>query len=144
MNATETIADATAAAERRAEIAAGYRQLADLIEQVPQFGDEISDTETIMVYVYEDAAARLAALARAIPGRVEKHADESWFGFTFDIDGGRKIQVYSSRSAVCERVVVGTETIETQVEIEPAKTETKLIEREIVEWRCEPLLSRVV
>lgn len=132
------------AAQRRKEVADGYRAFADLIEQVPELGDEVSDEERILVYVYEDAAKRLAAIARSLPGRVDKLADSDYFGFDYDLGGGRTIQVYSSRSAVCERVVVGTETIETQVEVEPAKTETKLVEREVVEWRCEPLLSKVV
>lgn len=127
---------------RTADIAAAYRKLADLIEQVPEFGEVFSDTETI--HVYAGDAKTLAAIARGIPGRVNKEANENYYGFTADLGGGRTLNVFSTRERVCERVVVGTETVETQVEIEPAKTETKLVEREVVEWRCEPLLSKVV
>jgi hypothetical protein len=129
--------------QRRKDIAESYRTLADLIEEIPELGDEFSDTERILVYVWEDAAEKLSKLARRLPGRVEKVAGRSYFGFEYDMGGGRVLHVYSSRSAVCERVVVGTEKVEVEVEVEPAKTETKTEEREVVEWVCAPLLSKV-
>ncbi len=51
--------------------------------------------------------------------------------------GGIKLQHQATRDEVCERRVVGTETVEVPDPDAPLVT----IEREIVEWDCKPLLG---
>ena len=54
---------------------------------------------------------------------------------------GVKLKVVVAREAVCERVVTGTERFTVPaMEAVPERTEI----REIVEWRCEPLLAEGV
>ena len=51
--------------------------------------------------------------------------------------GGVKLQHQAARDEVCERRVVGVETVEVPDPDAPLVT----IEREIVEWDCKPLLA---
>jgi hypothetical protein len=80
-------------------------------------------------------------IIRAVGGHWTKIPDTySDFMFRQDRDGLR-FEVMVTREAVCERVVTGTETVTVPaVAAQPARTE----EREVVEWRCEPLLAQAV
>ena len=82
---------------------------------------------------------RLAAeVIRTIGGKWDKDPGET-FRFRRTL-GGLRLHVSVEREAVCERVVTGTETFTIPaVKAQPERTE----EREIVEWRCEPLLAGV-
>lgn len=54
---------------------------------------------------------------------------------------GLHLDVAVAREAVCERIVTGTELVTVPaVAAQPERTE----EREVVEWRCEPLLAEAV
>ena len=93
----------------------------------------------------EDAAdqkAKAALMLRTLGGKWAKDfdwrdADRADFRQTRD---GLNLRVTVNRSAVCERVVVGEETVTLPaVEAQPERTET----REVVEWRCESVLAEV-
>jgi hypothetical protein len=91
----------------------------------------------------EDHAAQKAAataLIKAIGGRWDKvnYGDhDTTFRFTQKRDG-LGLTVTVQREAVCERIVTGVETVPVPaVEAKPERTE----DREVVEWRCEPVLS---
>lgn len=79
-----------------------------------------------------------AGILKAIGGKWDKDPNpDERFNFTQARDGlNLKVQV--EREAVCERVVTGTETVTI-----PAKAAVpeQVVEREVVEWRCEPLLA---
>jgi hypothetical protein len=130
----------------RAGYIAGLRALADVLERhadlpLPSYGTaEYSPIYLAFFGAY--AREELAAAARVMPCRLDKDATEKWF----NLDGwlhGLRIQLTAVRDAVCERVVLGTETVVTTVP-DPA-VEVPLVEvteqREIVEWRCGPLLA---
>jgi hypothetical protein len=53
--------------------------------------------------------------------------------------GAATVEVYALRDNVCERRVVGFETVEVPDPDAPLVT----VEREVVEWACHPILSEV-
>lgn len=86
-------------------------------------------------------AEQLAAVARILAdraplGAVEKDQDDDYarvtrrFGTVF-------VEAYAQRETVCERIEVGTETVEVPDPDAPKVT----IERPVYEWRCAPLLE---
>ena len=86
---------------------------------------------------------RLAAdIVRLHAGPWAKDARGDQFAFeNKDSLPGIKLRVTVARAAVCERVVTGTERFTVPaMEAVPERTEI----REIVEWRCEPLLAEAV
>lgn len=89
-----------------------------------------------------DQKATAARIVAAIGGTWEKLPDTYSTGFTFRQErDGLKLDVQVEREAVCERVVTGTETVTIPAKpAQPERTET----REVVEWRCEPLLAEAV
>lgn len=124
----------------RPAYAEGLRHLADLIETgAAPF--PYGPMSLFLAFGSIPAAEQPAAardLIRALGGGTySKDASDA----TMSLDGmcgGVPIRIYVLRDAVCERVVVGTETVEVpaQPAIE-AHTET----REIVEWHCGSLLD---
>jgi hypothetical protein len=111
----------------RTEYVAGLRQLADLLEQhdelpLPHEGRKHAPM-TFYFLSGTDPKAKMVAAVRALPVPLLKGPRDDNY---FDLNGtlhGLTIRLCAYRAAVCERVVVGTETVET------------------VEWRCSPLLS---
>lgn len=83
-----------------------------------------------------------AEIVRALGGKWNKEESGDDFRFAQQRDG-IDYTILVKRSAVCERIVVGTETVTVPAmparEALPARIET----REVVEWRCEPLLADV-
>jgi hypothetical protein len=80
-------------------------------------------------------------IIRAIGGHWDKVPD-TYSDFTFIQErDGLRLFMQVTREAVCERVVTGTETVTIPAKAAvPERTET----REVVEWRCEPLLAEAV
>jgi hypothetical protein len=88
----------------------------------------------------ENARATAAEVVRSIGGTWERgEANYSGPLATWDQErDGLFLFVQVSRDEVCERIVTGTEAVLIPaVEAQPERTET----REIVEWRCAPLLA---
>ena len=85
---------------------------------------------------------RLAAeIVRLHRGPWVKQERGESFAFENTNIPGVKLKVLVAREAVCERVVTGTERFTVPaMEAVPERTEI----REIVEWRCEPLLVEAV
>lgn len=116
-------------------LVAGLRACADWMEANPALPLPYDPKLQIMSV---DTKAEVAALARQM-GRCEKTANESmfkvvkWFG-PFRVEG----VVY--REQICERIVVGTQTVVVpEVKAQPARVEV----REVVEWKCGSLMSSV-
>lgn len=88
-----------------------------------------------------DQKSQATAIIQALGGKWDKDFDwdddinRADFKQTRD---GFDMRVTVHRDAVCERVVVGEEVVTVKaVEAVPERTET----REVVEWRCAPLLA---
>jgi hypothetical protein len=117
----------------------GLRRLADWLDANPQVdvpwtGSEY-DPLQIGVWV---AKEKLAAIVKALPGTVEKDYSADNVVRVNATFGDLHVSAYAGRSEVCERVVTGTETVTVPaVEAKPEHTEV----REVVEWRCHPILA---
>lgn len=136
-------------------IAAALRQAADLLDQHPDIGPGVYITAgdryastgegyaELNWYLHIDhkdtgeQKAKAAQIVRALGGKWDKvdHGGDMTFR---QQRGPVRLDVQVKREAVCERVVVGTETRTVPaVEAQPERTETV----EKVEWRCQPLLA---
>lgn len=87
----------------------------------------------------DEAGQKVAAqeIVRSLGGQWSKvdHGDRMVFRQERD---ALQLDIVVVREAVCDRVVTGTETVTIPaVEAQPERTEV----REIVEWRCQPLLA---
>jgi len=126
--------------DNRAALVAGLRALADDIERstgpLPTHPPEAK----WLIFGDEGQKETAAEIVRTIGGKWDKgrrHGGDL-FDFTKDYGGGVLAEVIVDRSEVCERVVTGTETVTLPaIEAQPERIE----EREIIEWRCEPLLT---
>lgn len=139
-----------ATADPRAEYIAGLRMLADLLErhsEVPLPSTGRTMPIDIWVTREEDQAAKLAELARLLPGRKTKSqvgSQGQWFCLTAHLRG-LKVEVTADRNEVCEKVVTGSrEVIEEVPDPEllaavPVIKRTKVVEE--FEYRCRPLLA---
>ncbi|MBA2952157.1 hypothetical protein GON03_19255 [Nocardioides sp. MAH-18] len=82
-----------------------------------------------------DAARTIIA---ALGGKWTKNPWDDRFDFARPLDGGITLQIFAHRDQLCERIVTGSETVTIPaVEAQPERTE----QREVVEWRCHPLLA---
>lgn len=124
---------------------AGLRTLADLLDQNPDLPLPYNGSSSALLWIIggSDQRATLSAVARAIPGVKTKGVRGDYFDVCGQIEGLR-VQVIADRDQVCERVVVGTETVTREVPDPdvPMVTVTEIVEQ--VEWRCRPLLSPAV
>lgn len=131
------------------DYAAGLRQLADLIEANPHLPVP-THLQHFLVWSLHDADAMRAlgfAALRAGAASVDKsyHNDYLTLDITF---GPIIVQGFAWRHAVCERVLVGTDTEiveepdpEAPLVTIPDPTVTKRVERTVerYEWRCAPV-----
>ena len=125
-----------------AEVAAGLRQLADLIDATP--GIRVAYTD-LHVWSVDDREV-MADLARAALGAgamIEKNITDTMYNLDVKF-GPITAGALAMRDRVCERVVVGTREV-TEMVPDPAVEPVPLVERtrteEIVEWVCSPLLA---
>lgn len=124
-------------------IVTGHRRVADLLEQYPDLAAPIVTSGgqvswSLWSFECPDGVpAMVAAIRRAVGGKWTKREQQglSEPEMVFEREG---YSITVKREAVCVRRVVGTETVTVPaVEARPETT----IEREIVEWDCEPVLS---
>lgn len=136
----------------RAEYIAGLRMLADLLEahpelEAPHTGASNYASISVVPWGADAQREQLAAWARVLPGRKDKK--EGGEGGKYLRLEGRlgalHIQVLCDRDEVCERIVVGTETVTETVPDPEALAAVpqieRTVEREIVKWECRPLLA---
>lgn len=112
---------------------------ANLLKQNPEIPAPSVGTYGVMWHLYtwehEDVRAVAATIRRLLGGKWDKKADEGRGRMEFTHDD-YKITV--DREAVCTRRIVATEKVTLPaVKAQPART----VEREVVEWDCEPLLA---
>ncbi len=136
----------TATDDTRRAFTAGLRELAAWLDEHPDvpIPYELNLRAYVSSYVRpgeKDARATLAATARAM-GSCDKDAVGDYFAVRRDF-GLFSYEVFTTRDAACERVVVGVETVTEAVPDPdfPAPMVERTVEREVVEWRCPPLLA---
>jgi hypothetical protein len=125
-----------------AQQSASLRALADFIDANPDlpWAGYIGDRHS-WTLIYSDPADFAAFAAK--PGGWRKHAyDGSDGGGNFelvrDFGDAVSLKIVAPRSTVCERRVVGTET----VEVPDPDAPTITVEREVVEWTCGSVLAK--
>lgn len=125
--------------ERRA-FCGGLRELADVLER----GVNIP-LPSPNANAFPSSAKEFAAAVREIPGRLDKRTWGESMG-TPHMEVSRKFgpitfSLSTPRSKVCTPKVIGTEKVEVEEVVKPAVTEKKLVERDVIQWECEPLLG---
>jgi hypothetical protein len=129
-------------------IPAALREAADLLDQHPELPAPYITTLSVgrarlAWYIALDTKdliaqkATAALIVKTLGGKWDKGERENDFDFC-QRRGLLNLHIQVDRPAVCERVVVGTETV--TVPGKPAEPE-RTVEREKVEWRCQPLLA---
>jgi hypothetical protein len=118
----------------------GLRDLADFYETVPEDVPlPFAFQSELLVFLHDNAKEHL----RHIGSFEKRFEDLTSFGFiAVKKVGIFDLHFYAKRSDVCVRNVVGTRTI--PAETIPATREQFIPEHEeeIVEWDCEPVLTR--
>jgi hypothetical protein len=120
----------------RQEAIAGLRALADFLDANP----DAKLPHNVQAMECVQSADALATRVRDLGGSWEKGTDESYFELTRSFGPRVSYQVFATRANVCERVVVGTEEVEVK-EYPAVEPITKTVTREVVEWRCPPILA---
>lgn len=136
----------------RTPIAPGLREAADLMDAHPDLVQPYLTTGVwgrvrlswyLTIDTDDDAEQKVLAveIVRAVGGKWDKGPDGEHFNLRRE-HGLLDLHVQVRREAVCEKVVVGVETVTIPAteaaDAQPERTE----EREVVEWRCdEPLLA---
>jgi hypothetical protein len=130
----------------RSDFTNGLRELADILDANPDLPLPYSGTGSELLWIArhgEDHKAFAQTFARVVPGTLTKSVRGTDFDLIGSV-GGVQVQLIVDRDAVCERVVTGIETVtisaKPATDPEPERTE----ERELVEWRCQPLLAEEV
>ena len=98
------------------------------------------DGDRLLAYARD--ADEFAALVRELKdgaalGTVTKTANDNYETVTRAFSETVRLDVYTSRELVCERVQVGVETVEVPDPDAPKIT----VERPIYEWDCKPVLA---
>ena len=139
----------TTSTDPRADYIAGLRALADLLESTEEL--PLPNTDTVYWYLFgsanltlEEQKTEALRIVRMLPGKQDKETTGDLYRLTGHVRG-LQTQVIVERDAVCERVVVGTRTVEVEepdpeaVAALPKVRRTEVVEQ--VEWRCHPLLA---
>lgn len=132
--------------DRAAEMAAGLRALADMIQAHPEVVDDLRYPLNWMM-TSVDGRTEVSRLARAgakSGAAVKKHGTDRFAGVDIAF-GPVNLRVYADREEVCERVVTGTREVTKEVPdpealaAVPTVTVTEVVED--VEWRCASFLA---
>lgn len=124
------------------ETVQGLRALADFIEANPGLPWDPTYWE---LGVYGINAEDAAAFARSTGtwDKIPAGSDGELLKIQRSF-GPIKLGVFARRDEVCEKVVVGTETVAIPDPVALAAVPTVEVEREVVEWKCRPLLATEV
>ena len=128
----------------RTEYIDRLRKLADLLEAKPEL--ILPDITKSTIKFWCEDAAQTAETAKLMPTGWAKNNpttsgyDADYYRLTGNWEGA-SVVVVALRSDVCERVIVGTETV--TVPAVKAALET-VVQRPVYEYQCEPLLAKAV
>ena len=114
----------------------GLRGAADWFEQHPEYAPTYSD------HVFNEFVNGKEDLVAALPafGKAEKVPDGLYFSLRKRFSRNVMFDLNAPREQVCSAVVVGKETVTEKV---ATGYEEQTVERDIIEWRCDPLLVKV-
>lgn len=114
----------------RAMVIAGLRAAADFLEHHPDV--PTPEHTTLTTYIWGDQSrSRLAAIARAL-GRCDKRSEHGFFRVSRSF-GPIALSYDATSEQVCDRIEVGTETLEETVEVCP-RCESELTVDEQSGW----------
>lgn len=122
------------------EMAAGLRAVADLLVAHPELAEKARYSfDQVNLYVDDIDEIRAFVHAGLAHGaKITKAASEQYLTAELRWSAGLVgLDVFAKREKVCERVVVGTETVEIPDPDAPKIT----VERDVVEWKCRPILA---
>jgi len=130
---------------KRTELASNLREFADFLDN---YGHDIPDVNVDVssrVWSWTSASDVPTAIALALRAgmkgadEVTKEYSDNYFRLYLSF-GELQYRVLCDRDEVCERTVVGTETVMESVPPEGEWTE-QAVEKDVVEWVCNPLLA---
>lgn len=133
-----------------ADLIAGLRSLAGMLEARPDLARRIRYSSPQILVSADDKqeVAEFVRAAKAHGATITKSASDASNYFSALCQFGRiTLDVYVPREEMCERVVVGTETVTTKVPdpvalaAVPHVEVTETVEK--VEWRCHPIMAPV-
>jgi hypothetical protein len=107
------------------------------VRRAPYQEDEIALRFSVWVWSPEELAAAVRVLKDGAPLGAVRKVQTDYDVKVTRMFGGVQLAVCSLRSTVCERKVVGTK----QVETFDTNAPKIMVEQEIVEWDCKPLLG---
>lgn len=125
--AAKQMAATIKADQRRLAFTAGLRALADFLDAHPEVPFPRYDT----INVFLDDKAQLARIARV--GSWEKEYNDSYFSLSRSFGEDLRLDINTSRSKVCRKVVVGTRIVPA-VEAKPEH------EEDVTVWECDDAL----
>jgi hypothetical protein len=111
------------------QLARSLRDFADYVEKHPELRFASGGEQTFYLFPRVD---ELSKVARAFGNAAKDVLGDSFFVLKKQI-GVFTLQASWGREDVCERVVVGREMVEEKV---PSAYETRIVERDKVEWKC--------
>ena len=117
---------------RHQKFADGLRALAAFVELHPEL--ELPSKQTFYVFPEKTEVRKYA---RAF-GKAKKRVSDSYFDLEKDFSPAALLQATWYREEVCEKVVVGTETVTEPVMVQQG---TRTVTREKVEWKCPKVLE---
>jgi len=121
------------------EYIAGLREYADLLEANPGLPRTTGE-----YFCWPcTSSEQMVATVRLFGGQWDKRTSEGSDYFTLErFIGPHRISVYTARENVCERVVIGTETVEIPDPELVADVPLVTVEQDVVRWVCpESLLA---
>jgi len=130
---------------KRTELASNLREFADFLDNHGQDIPDVNVDVSSRVWSWTSAGDVPTAIALALRAgmkgadEVTKEYSDDYFRLYLSF-GDLQYRVLCDREEVCERTVVGTETVMESVPPEGEWTE-QAVEKDVVEWVCNPLLA---
>lgn len=116
------------------EAADALRAVADFVETHPHFALAVRNTSFVLIADAEE----LPTLVRWLGGhRSKTESSDAWYRVIRDFGCHVRIQICAPREEVCTTRVVGREKVEIPDPDAPKIT----VERDVIEWVCDPVLS---
>jgi len=131
--------------DKRTELASNLREFADFLDNHGQDIPDVNVDVSSRVWSWTSAGDVPTAIALALRAgmkgadEVTKEYSDNYFRLYLSF-GELQYRVLCDRDEVCERTVVGTETVMESVPPEGEWTE-QAVEKDVVEWVCNPLLA---
>jgi hypothetical protein len=125
---------------RRRHFIEGLRAIAKFYEETPEaYYDGMH--LTLNMYVWGGAARQTLAKTAKAFGQCNKVYDDSNVTVSRQFSEQVSVAVFAPRAKVCRRLVLGERMLPARIVPATPKVHIPAARVEIVEWRCDPLLS---